>query len=78
MPANGINGPGIHELIEGDCCYCYRILREKREKKNTDEQVEEKKIVRELFTIIANPFARIRKGRISKVYATNMGVYARS
>ena len=26
-PANGSNGPGIHELIEGDCCHCYQILR---------------------------------------------------
>lgn len=22
-PSNGSNGPRIHELIEGDCCYCY-------------------------------------------------------
>lgn len=22
-PANGSNGPRIHELIEGDCCYRY-------------------------------------------------------
>lgn len=43
-----------------------------------NEQKVGEKVVRERiyekFTITAKPFARIRKGRISKVYATNMGV----
>ena len=49
MPANDINGPGIHELIESDCCYCYRILREREKTQNEQQKKKKKKSRKESY-----------------------------
>ena len=73
MPADRVQSPRINELIE-------------REREGYDQVLEAAGLLRwkhlyarvelEKRTITAKPFARMLNGRISRVYATSIGVYA--
>ena len=70
FPADGVEGPGVDELVACQGERYNEVLDGPFRNMDIGEVGER--------TITANPLARILNGRISKVYAMSIGVYAKS